>query len=257
MRAGGLLSATAAIGAWALGWVVAALAMIAALALVSPFPLSGARSREVRKWARGTRPFFAYGLAMAAMAQASILALAWLHPSPTAVAAYAAAYATANLALVLVAATNRVYLREMSLLIDRRDPAGLALLYRRRMAWLLPALLVLVAIPLVAPRGVLGLFRPELAAEGAAAMRILAVSHAITMLFSLVPTYLKHRGLHALMFRIVGVAFVIQAVALLALVPPLGATGAALAHALGSVAFVAGVVGVAARRRLRPRDVEA
>ncbi len=249
--AGGRPSATAAIAAWGFGLAAASVGMAAMLATMIPSGLAGARSYDSEKWRRGAQPFFLYRLGVAAMAQASIIGLAWLHPSPTAVAAYAAAYSTANLAMVLVGATNRAYVREMSLLIDRRDMAGLTALHRVRIAWLLPVLLVLVAVVLMAPKAVLGLFGPDLASEGASALRILAVSTAIVMLFSLVPTCLKHCGLHAPMFRVIGAAFIVQAVGLLALVPPLGATGAALAHALGSVSFVAGVVWVAANWKLR------
>ncbi|WP_372013610.1 polysaccharide biosynthesis protein [Pseudoxanthomonas sp. 10H] len=96
----------------------------------------------------------------------------------------------------------------------------------------------------------MALFRPEFVAEGATALRILALGTALGTVLAMAPTYLKQRGQHRRVFQAVAIAALLQVALLAALVPPLGATGAAVAHVVASGAMY-GIMAVRAHRGLR------
>lgn len=227
----GQVSGALAIGCWGLAWVAAVAVMVAAFRRSAPRAMMAAEPvAEPKVWRSETRPFFVYRVSLALLAQAGAIALELLHPSAVAVGAYAAAMGTVGMVAVLATSTNRAYGRELSLLLDRRDFRTLLVLRRRRLVWLAPAIAVFLLATLGFPGQVLGLFRPEFAREGELALRILAVTTAFTVLFSLAPTYLKFQKRDHITYAVVGGAAGCQVVLLLALAPAYGATGAAVAY---------------------------
>jgi O-antigen/teichoic acid export membrane protein len=148
---------------------------------------------------------------------------------------------------VQVGATNRVYARDLSLLLERGDRAGLAALRRRRAGWLLPVLALLLAVAFGFTDALLGLFRPEFVAPGRVALRLLAVAAALSMALALAPTMLKFRRRHRPVLVAVGLAALLQAVLLALLVPRFGATGAAAAYAAATALLYGGLAVVAGR----------
>ena len=86
------------------------------------------------EWARESRPFLVYRVALGLLAQAGVLALDLLQPSATVVGAYAAAIGTASLAAVLATATNRIYSRRLSIALEQREFKRLRALRRYRLS---------------------------------------------------------------------------------------------------------------------------
>lgn len=222
-----------AIGCWGIAWAIALALTFVQIGKALPGGLwASAPMADTQLWRVETRPFFVYRLALALLAQTGVIALDLLQPSPVAVGAYAAAAGTVGLAAVLATSTNRAYGRQLSLLVAERDFSGLLRARAQRLRWLLPTVLALMAVALLFPRTILMPYGPLFAEEGAAPLRILALSTGFTVLFAMAPTYLKLRKLNHFTYAIVAAAAVAQILLLWALVPRFGATGAAIAHAL-------------------------
>lgn len=226
------LSAPLAIACWGPGWLLALVLMLrAGRASLAPVLQQPEVFDDRQRWRAESRPFFIYRMAVALLGQSGLIAMAALQAPKVAIGAYAAAVGTAGLAGVLAAATNRSYARRLSILLERRDHAGVLQLRRERLRWLLPTLLVFVAACFAFGDELLALFRPEFAEQGRSALRILALGTAVSVLLSLAPTYLKFQRRQRLAYATVVGAALVQGLLLLWLVPRLGATGAALASA--------------------------
>jgi O-antigen/teichoic acid export membrane protein len=117
-------------------------------------------------------------------------------------------------------------------LLEQQNYAGVLQLRRERLRWLLPVMVIFLAIVFYFGREILGFFRPEFVEEGLLALYLLSVTTAITVLFSLAPTYMKYQGHNRAMQRIVVGAAAVQAILLALLVPSYAATGAALAYTI-------------------------
>jgi O-antigen/teichoic acid export membrane protein len=120
---------------------------------------------------------------------------------------------------------------------------------RRRLRWLAPAVGIFLVLVFAFTRELLGVFRPEFVDEGVAAVRLLAVASAFTMLFALAPTYLKYQRHNHATFATMACAAAVQMLLLLLLVPRLKATGAAAAFA-ASACGMYGVFALMAHREL-------
>ena len=246
----GTVSGAAAVACWGVAWVVALAVMALAFRRSAPPAIFAAKPRwDLAVWRAETRPFFIYRVSLALLGQAGVIALELLQPSSVAVGAYAAAMGTVGMASVLATSTNRAYGRELSLVLDRRDFEMLLVLRRRRLRWMAPVMALFLAVTFGFSAQVLGLFRPEFAQEGAMALRVLAVSTAFTVLFSLAPTYLKFQKRDLATYVVVGAAALGQLVLLWTLVPPYGATGAAMAYGV-SMCGMYGVFALLAHREV-------
>lgn len=242
------LNGAVAVGSWGLAWLLM-LFVIASIVRQSVRPEVWSAHPAVDKstWNRAARPFLYYRISLALLAQVGVIALDRLHPSAAAVGAYVAAVGTVNMALVLVTSTNRFYARQLSVLLEQRDYAGVLVLRRERLRWLLPVMAVFLTTVFYFGREILGFFRPEFVNEGLTALHLLAVATVITVLFSLAPTYLKYMGHNRAMLRTVVGATVIQIIMLVLLVPHLAATGAALAYAVSMAGMYLIFAGIAHR----------
>lgn len=223
-----------AISCWGASWIVAYVWLSIEAARQQPAEVLAARPIEDPRWAAEARTFWAYGVTMALMSQAGVVALELLQSSAAAVGAYAAAASTTGAFVAAVAATNGLYARRISILLERRDVAGLERLGRERLRWLIPILGAFLIFVFLYSEEILSLFRPEFVAEGVAPIRILAIGLSVTLLLALSPTYLKYRHRNGALFAVVAVSTALQIAMLVLLVPRLGATGAALAYALST-----------------------
>lgn len=245
------LPAPWAIAAWGLSWCVA-LALMAwriRRALPPGFEtLSRDRSTTgSREWVSSARPFWFYRVWLAVLAQAGVLALERLQPSASAVGAFAAAAATASIAQVLATSTNRVYASRLSVLLERRDFRTIAKERDARLRWLGVPLLAYLVLAWVFARPLVALFRPEFADEGALALRLLACGTALSIYFSVAPTYLKHSGQGHQLYRHVAIGALVQLGLLGWLVPRFGATGAATASLIATVVIYGNLARLARR----------
>lgn len=239
------------IAAWGLSWCVA-LALMAwqiRRALPSGFasPLPERAAISCPEWISSARPFWFYRVWLAVLAQAGVLALERLQPSASAVGAFAAAAATASIAQVLATSTNRVYASRLSVLLERRDFGTIVKERDERLRWLGVPLLAYIALAWLFARPLVAMFRPEFAEEGALALRLLACGTAISIYFSVAPTYLKHSGQGRELYRHVAIGALVQLGLLWWLVPRFGATGAATASLVATVVIYGNLARLARR----------
>ncbi|MFD1218424.1 lipopolysaccharide biosynthesis protein [Microbulbifer celer] len=201
-------------------------------------------------WRMETLPFWLYRLSMGVIAQVAVLVLDWLQPSAAAVGAYAAAMSTATLASVLAVSTNRIYARELSVLMEMGDYQALNRLRIQRLQWLLPVLVGFVLLTMLFTEKILALFHPEFVAEGSTSFRLLVITSSTTVLLATAPIYLKYRRQYRVVFSTVTASAVLQITLLVMLVPRLEATGAAIAYTVSMLGLY-GVYAIVALRQLR------
>jgi O-antigen/teichoic acid export membrane protein len=226
-------SGAMAVGCWGVAWALALVVMVVALHRTAPPEVRRADpTEEARAWRLAAIPFWVYRFSLALVSQAAVIALDALQPSASAVGAYAAAIATANLPLVLVTSTNRYYSRELAILLEQRDFAGVLNLRNDRLRWLLPIIVLFLALVFGFGREIMSIFRPEFVDEGVNALQLLAIATAVSMLFSLAPTYLKYVGHNRSTLVSVACVAVLQIFLLVLFVPRYAATGAAMAYAI-------------------------
>jgi O-antigen/teichoic acid export membrane protein len=227
------LSGPMAVGSWGMAWLLMLIVIVFMVRRTTkPEVWSAEPAEDKSTWSSAARPFLIYRISLALLAQVGVIALDRLHPSATAVGAYVAAIGTANMALVMATSTNRYYARRLSILLEQKDYAGVLVVRRERLRWLLPAMAVFLATVFYFGSEILGFFRPEFVDEGLTALKIFAVSTAISVLFSLAPTYLKYMGHNRTTRNMVVGAAIVQIILLIVLVPPFAATGAAIAYAV-------------------------
>lgn len=244
------LTGAMAVGCWGIGWMLALGLMWRSFRRAAPGGLRAAEPEPAdARWPTATRPFLVHRLAMAVLAQAGVIALPLLGADGISVGAYAAAMGTVGLAGVLATATNRAYGRQLSLLLEAADYKAVMAARQARLKWMLPAVALFLLLVFGLSRDLLALFRPEFADVGVLPLRLLAISTAFSVLFSLAPTTLKYLGESNSLYRIVAAAAGVQMLLLLVLVPGLGATGAAIAY-LVSMAGGYGAFAWAAWRRI-------
>ncbi|MGY1520278.1 lipopolysaccharide biosynthesis protein [Luteimonas sp. A482] len=246
-----------AVAAWGVSWCFALALMGGQLRRVFSASTRAVRPVEdAAAWASGARPFWIYRVSLAVLAQAGIVAMEAFQPSASAVGAFAAALGTAAMAQILATATNRVYGSKLSLLLDQGNIDGIQRLRMARLRWLAAPLLGYLLLVFAFAPMLLGLFHAEFVDEGTTALRILALSTALSTVLAMGPTYLKHRGENRPIMWIVAMAAILQFVLLVLLVPRYGTTGAALSYALAN-GFMYGWLARLAHlglRNLRPRD---
>jgi O-antigen/teichoic acid export membrane protein len=229
-----------AVGAWSLGWAVAAGMIAVALAKSLPREIWQTTPRiTAQQWRSTAQPLWLYRGSTALMAQASLLALVSSGTPAAQVTAYVAAVSTVSLVLMLGNSTNRLYARDLALLLDQDDRHGLLRLRAHRRAWLLPLIGIFLGAVFVVPGLVLGLFRSGIGDAATPSLQILSVSAAVTLGLALVPTYLSYRGEARAVYQTMFVANVAQLILLYLLLPEDGAAGTALAYGAISIFFYA------------------
>jgi hypothetical protein len=135
--------------------------------------------------------------------------------------------------------TNRLYARDLALVLDRKDGGELVRLRARRRAWLLPLAGLLLVMVFLVPELVLGLFRLGIGNAAAPALQVLSVAAAVTLGFALAPTYLSYRGRATTVYQTMLAANFAQLIMLYLLLPAGGATGAAMAYGAICIFFYA------------------
>lgn len=249
------MSGATSIACWAAGWLVALVVVGRWVHLAWTGPRGRISDGSVRPpWRQDAFPFWFHRLAMGVVAQIAVLMLDWLQPSAAATGAYAAAMSLATVAAVLAVSTNRMYGREFSILMERNEYPAIYRVCLHRLQWLLPTLGVFLLVTLLFAPQLMKLFRPEFALEGTAALRILALTTATTVVLGVAPTYLKYQRQSRITFVALGACALLQVGLLLALVPRLEATGAAIAYMLSMLLMYGYLTSVALgqlRRRMR------
>lgn len=250
------LTSVVAFAAWGIGWIVAAVSLLVAILNAVPAATWRLPPAMDRGWGRAAKPAWAYGIAAALLAQTAIIALDWLGEAPETVGAYASAATIVGLLLVMSTSTNRAYAREIAVHVAEGDADGMRSVLRRRRRWMVPAIGVVLIVIFAFSRQILTVFRPEFVEDGLWPLRILGCTAAVTMYFGLAPTVLKYAERTGPLFAALAVAAALQIMLLVLLVPPLGATGAALAYAL-SATLMFGLLGKFADDAIRALSITA
>jgi O-antigen/teichoic acid export membrane protein len=251
----GNVGGAAAIASWGFAWACGVAILAVGIRKSTPAGLwTSVPLTEPLTWVSESFSFLAYRGALALLSQSSILLLSIV--APTAVGAYAVAVAATAPVVALFTATNRAYGRRLSITLERRDYNAIFEVRKARLRWLLPAIAAMLLISLVFPDQLVGIFGLQHSDEAVASLRILALASSFTMTFSLAPTYIKFNRDRRLLLVAVTVAVAVQSLLLIVLAPPLGATGAALAHSL-VIAAMYGAFALVAWRDLLKRRVKA
>jgi O-antigen/teichoic acid export membrane protein len=221
---------------WGAAWALTLGLMTVALWRVLPPALLRTQPDfQGATWRAEARPFLIHRMSLALLGQSGLIALDLLQPSAAAVGAYAAAAGTAGLVTVLATATNRAFARSLALLLEARDYRGIVAMHRQRLLWLGPPITLFLLATLLAPGRILAMFRREFVAAGTAPLRLLALAAAFSVVFALTPTYLKFQRRNRTIYLVTALAGAAQLGLLVLLIPPLGASGAALAYTLSTV----------------------
>ena len=204
---------------------------------------------EVREWFARSMPFLFFALLLTVLAKVGVLVLEIVAQDEEAVALYSAAVETGTLIYIVAKSTDKLFLPQVSILIERKDVAAIQRGRIQRWIWLGSACVVFLLVVFLYGREILELFGPEFVG-GYPALLIVAASTSVWTMVSLSPSYLKYVKKNAF----VVVATAITVLVHIGLAFPLGyrygATGAAISYAVAVIGLY-GTLSVAATRQLR------
>lgn len=192
-------------------------------------------------------PLFAIALVQTAMQLTATVVLG-IYGTSAAVGAFGVASRTAQLATLFLVAVNSIAAPKLAALYGRGDHRALANTARSAAAITVLGASPLLLFFLLAPSLAMRLFGAEFTAGGAA-LAILSIGHAVNAATGPVGVLLMMSGHERTLLRCVAAAAAVQVIASIALVPPYGIVGAAVAGAAG-LASLNLLALVAARRRL-------
>ncbi len=232
--AGALPGGAGVIALWGVGWAVA-------LAILSPglrefLSVLGANSSqtEERSWSRAALPLFGRRAAVALSAQAGILATSQLASRPEDASVLAIASVAAALVLIPATMTQPVYARDLAPLVKGRDTSAVRVLLRRRALRIAPATGLTVAALVFAPGHIVTLFGYPPQPNISNALRLLALSAAMTAAMGILPLLHVYAGRARIVMLCLIAGLLAQLAGLLLLVPELGAVGAAVSQLIGT-----------------------
>jgi len=245
------LTGALGIACWGVAWVAAYLWLRVETGRRLPQWTATTASRDDSvRWIEEARLFWAYGIAIAVMSQAGVVALELLRLPAEAIGAFGAAAGTIGALIAIVAATNGIYARRLSILLERLDVGAITRLRHERLRWLLPSVALFAVVVFTFPAEILALFRSEFVDDGVTSLRILIVSAPVTLAFALSPTYLMYRRRNRTLLAILATSVALQIALLTFLVPMFGAAGAAGAQAIAACVMFSAFT-IAARIDLR------
>ena len=229
LAASGGVSAAFSYGA---AWLVAIAVLNLTTESYIPAPVWQAKPmREPGVWIRGALAMAAGSLVLTMLAQTGVIILELNHPDEAVVSAYAVAFQTGTLVVILATATNRLYAPRISALLDRGDFQALRTMARYRLLVIAPLTLGYLFVIIAFGPSILSLFGENYSTEYPA-LCLIALGASVSTIFSLSPTYMHFTNRD----RIVLPALVASVVLNLALCIPLsdryGALGAAIAYAV-------------------------
>ena len=226
------LTAPRAVLSYGLGWLVGLAAVAWFLRRTTRTEVREARAQyQSREWLVSALPFLFFALLITVLAKVGVIVLEIVHPQEATVAVYAAAAETGAFIYLVAKSTDKMYLPDVSLLIEREDVAAMRAGRVHRWAWLGSICVLFLLAVFFFGKKMLLLFGEEFVA-GYPALCIIAVATSVWTMASLAPSYLKYMGKN----RFVIVATTLTVVAHIGLCFPLGyyygATGAALSYAI-------------------------
>ncbi|MFV2069077.1 MAG: lipopolysaccharide biosynthesis protein [Pirellulales bacterium] len=225
------VTAPQAASCYGAAWVMALLVIrgVARRAMPDQVWTASAKVRPVR-WVAGSFPFMVQSLLMTLLVQAGVIVLELVRPHDPGVAIYGAVAQTGALIILAATSTNRFYLPQLSILIEKGDVATM-----RRKRW--SRLLIMggicgpfLLICLLFGRTILRWYGEPFQA-GYVALCVLAAASSLSTMLALAPYYLQFVGRHRLVLSITACAAAVNIGLCFALAPRHGALGAAVAYA--------------------------
>jgi len=212
---------------------------------------------QPKDWFTGALPFLAFALLLTVLAKVGVIVLEIVYPQESMVAVYSAAVDTGTFIYFVAKSTDKLFLPEISLMIERKDAAELRRMRRWRWAWMGAVCGTFLSIVVMFGRRILSLFGEEFI-KGYPALCIIAFATSVWTMASISPTYLKYVNKN----KFVVIATGLTVAAHIALCFPLGryfgATGAALSYAIPVMTLYVTLSFVANRhlRHLNESDIE-
>lgn len=213
-------------------WVLTFIAMRWAARRSTPRELwRSPAAYHVRAWIGGSIPFLLQSLLMTLLVQAGVIVLEIVRPHDPEVAVYGAALQTGAVIVLAATSTNRFYLPQLSMMLEKGDAASLR--RRGRSRYLVMALLCgpFLIVCLLFGRSILGWYGPSFR-DGYLALCVLAAASSLTTMLALAPHYLQFVGRHRWVLGTTASAAAANIGLCVALAPRHGALGAAVAYAL-------------------------
>ena len=206
---------------------------------------------RTREWLVEVLPFLFFALLITVLAKVGVIILEIVHPQEAMVAVYAAAAETGGFIYLVAKSTDKMFLPDVSLLIERRDVAGMFAGRMRRWAWIGSICVLFLLTVFFFGKDILRLFGEEFVA-GYPALCIIAVATSVWTMASIAPSYLTYVGRH----RFVVIATALTVMAHIGLCIPLGyylgATGAAISYAVPVIVMYV-TMALMASRHLRKK----
>ena len=227
----GDLTAPTAVVLFGSGSVAGVVLIRAFLIRTTPAELTGATVVLMpTRWLAEALPFMGAALLMVAMARAGLIVLGQVAPDGD-VSTFAVALETGTFLYLVAKSTDKMYLPQISVLIERGDTAAMIHERNRRLRWVGAICTAFVSAIVLFGREILALFGPGFS-EGYAALVIVSVGSAVWTLFSLAPSYLQYVGRTRFVILATSACVVASVVLTWHLGSRYGDTGAALAFAV-------------------------
>lgn len=247
--AGGELSATRAIMLFGAGWVAGLLVVQVFLRRTTPGEVASAQPvMQTKEWIGQVLPFLAFALLVVALAKAGIVVLKMVAEDEE-VSVFSAALETGSFLYLIAKSTDKMFLPQLSVLLERGDIQAVERERRRRLRWVGAVSVIFLGAVVFFGREILGLFGPGFE-EGHTALVVISAATAVWTLFSLAPSYLKYVDRKRFVVVSTGVAVIANLVLTWVLGARYGSVGAAFAYGVPIVALY-GIFTLTANRHLR------
>ncbi|MDR4483304.1 MAG: oligosaccharide flippase family protein [Nitrospirales bacterium] len=222
---------------YGIGWLVGLIAVAWFLRQTMRLEIREARPEyRPREWLVDVLPFLFFALLITVLAKVGVIILEIVYPQEEMVAVYAVAAETGGFIYLVAKSTDKMFLPDVSLLIERRDVAGIFAGNRRRWTWIGSICVLFLLTVFFFGKDILLLFGEEFV-SGYPALCIIAVATSVWTMASIAPSYLKYVKKQ----KFVLIATTLTVVAHIGLCIPLGywfgATGAALSYAIPVIAM--------------------
>jgi O-antigen/teichoic acid export membrane protein len=214
------------------GWVIGFFAVVLFLRQSTQVEIRKVQSEfRSREWVVKVLPFLFFALLITTLAKVGVIVLEIVHPHETIVAVYAVAAETGTFIYLIAKSTDKMFLPDVSVLIERKDFIGLRLKQKRRWLWLGSACVLFLLVIFLFGKKILLLFGPEFV-SGYPALCIIATSTSVWTMSSLSPSYLKYIGKERFVIILTSLTIVAHVGLCFLLSYYYGLTGAAISYAL-------------------------
>ncbi|MDG2385473.1 MAG: oligosaccharide flippase family protein [Pirellulaceae bacterium] len=183
------------------------------------------------EWLKSIWPFLYFALLISVLAKIGVIILEVVAQNEAIVSIYSVAAETGMFIGIVAKSTDKLYLSNVSTLLERRDLDGLKHLARVRWLWIGSITLLFLSATFFFGKQILAMFGEEFV-EGYAALCVVAVSSSVWTMNSLTPAFLKYLHRQKLVVITTTLTVLIHVLFCVPLGYWFGATGAAVSYAI-------------------------